>query len=307
MRETTAIVVILLFFSNVAVAGESDMQSMQFVNSDVTASTNIHFDKRYCHECHTKTPVRGGNLFLRFDDIIQTCRCHGYTPDTYTHPVEIFPSPAIKAKIPPQLPLTNGKITCKTCHLIQWQCRPDRKSKRRNYIFLRVNPFLSRTAICFQCHDENQYKMFDPHNQLDASGKVIDEKCLYCHTEKPNEKTDTFNPRGGKGQGVKLVGNLSVLCFRCHYKQSKLHPINANHLKKPPVKILQNMRRSERQFGITFPLNYKGEVTCATCHNPHERGVIPLKKATAKGASEKARLRLPAVADKICLACHRRN
>ncbi len=305
MGERTAFVVILFFLSTVAVAGEGENGlRMEFVHPNVTASTNIHFDKLYCAECHIQTPNEN-NLFLKSSDIIYTCRCHGYTPDTYTHPVDITPSPEIGTKIPPELPLTNGKITCKTCHLISLQCQPSEDIKRKNKIFLRVNPFLPRTTICFLCHDDQQYKMLDPHNQLDVSGKIVASKCLYCHTETPDEKTAIFNPRGGKGQGVKLIGDLAILCSRCHFKQSRLHPINADHFKRPSAKILTNMKQSEREFGIRLPLNYKGEVTCATCHNPHERGVIPVERATAKGASEKARLRRPAYANKICLACHR--
>lgn len=307
MGKRAAFVVMLLFLSTVAVAGEGDdAVRMAFVHSGVTASTNIHFDGRYCLECHTET-VNDGNLSLRFTDILQTCRCHGYTSDTYTHPVDIVPSPEIKAKIPVELPLTDGKITCTTCHLIQWQCQNDPDAKRVNAIFLRVNPFLPRTAICYFCHDEQQYKMLDPHNQLDASGNIVVATCLYCHTEKPDEQKDFFKPGGGKGQGVKLIGDLAVLCSRCHFKQSRLHPISASHFKKPSAKTLRNMRKSEKQFRISLPLNYKGEVTCVTCHNPHERGVIPFDRVTAKGASEKARLRRPGLANKICLACHRQD
>ena len=38
---------------------------------------------------------------------------------------------------------------------------------------------------------------------------------------------------------------------------------------------------------------------CATCHNPHERGVIRVA-AAAKGADEQKRLR----GRKLCLLCH---
>lgn len=307
MGERSAFVVMLIFLSTMAVAGENgDGFPVAFVSPEVTTSTDIHFDKRYCLECHTET-VKSGTPSLRFTNILQTCRCHGYTPDTYTHPVDIVPSPEIKAKIPVELPLTDGKITCHTCHLIQWQCQDDPEAKRVNGIFLRVNPFLPRTAICYFCHNEQQYKMLDPHNQLDVFGNIIATKCLYCHTEKPDAQKDFFKSGGGKGQGVKLIGDLAVLCSRCHFKQRRLHPISASHFKKPSARTLRNMRKSEKQFRISLPLNYKGEVTCVTCHNPHEHGVIPSDRATAKGASEKARLRRPLFGNKICLACHRQD
>ncbi len=140
--------------------------------------------------------------------------------------------------------------------------------------------------------------MLDPHNQLTETGDIIIDKCLYCHLEKPDETSATFKE-------VKLIGQLEVLCFRCHYKQSKLHPINANHLVKPSRQIIENMKDSEEKFGIILPLNYDGNITCPTCHNPHERGVIPRGKASSKGASENYRLRLAGEKLQICVACHK--
>jgi hypothetical protein len=48
------------------------------------------------------------------------------------------------------------------------------------------------------------------------------------------------------------------------------------------------------------------EISCMTCHNPHEAGVIPAGSPQARGAegdlARNHRLRLPA--EDICLACH---
>ncbi|WP_456387093.1 hypothetical protein [Desulfolithobacter sp.] len=244
---------------------------------------------------------------LRFDDLTRTCRCHGYTPDTYTHPVGVTPGPDKKAKIPPHFPLTDGKITCNTCHDLRLQCRDDATLARVNPAFLRINPFLSRTAICFQCHDERKYRMLDPHNQLDKQGRIREDKCLYCHTRVPDVEYGALRKRRPGDEEVSLMGNLDAICYRCHYKQTKMHPINANHLKKPTRKILRSMRRAERKFAIVMPLDSSGKITCITCHNPHEKGVIPSRRTASAGAGERARLRLPRVADKICLACHSNN
>jgi len=140
--------------------------------------------------------------------------------------------------------------------------------------------------------------MLDPHNQITETGAIIADKCLYCHIEKPDEKHATFKE-------VKLIGDLEVLCFRCHYKQSQFHPINANHLVTPNPTIVENIKETEKKFGIILPLNYEGKITCPTCHNPHERGVIPGDRASSKGASEKYRLRLSGVNLQICVACHK--
>jgi len=264
----------------------------------ISEDTDVHYSGKYCTECHEKTPREGGEKFLKFGgDYTQLCKCHGYTPGTYIHPVDIVPSEEKKDIIPEEFPLKDGKVDCSTCHDMYMQCQKTPRFKVLNRRFLRGAPYVSRTTLCFKCHDEKKYTMLDPHNQLTKEGTIIEDKCLYCHIEKPDENISTFKE-------VKLIGDLEVLCFRCHYKQSQLHPINANHLVTPPPAIIENMKATEKQYGIILPLNYEGKITCPTCHNPHERGVIPRDKASSKGASEKYRLRLSEVNMQICIACH---
>ncbi len=184
-------------------------------------------------------------------------------------------------------------------------------------------PPIRKIDVCFKCHKKNKYKICDPHTQLNEKGDIIREKCLYCHPEKPDEKSATFKIHRPE---VKFNRNPEVLCLGCHSRQYYLaHPVNANHLLKPSTEMLAMMKEAEKRFSIILPLNYEGKIMCATCHNPHERGVIPTERDAAKGASEKSRIRLPgqaerdaakgasekymtrltSYADKICLACHK--
>jgi uncharacterized CHY-type Zn-finger protein len=137
-------------------------------------------------------------------------------------------------------------------------------------MFLRGDNLQKRTDICFKCHDESKYRMLDPHNQLDASGKIIIAKCLYCHKKKPDTNFESF-------QDVELIGNLIVLCERCHGDFSR-HPANVNHLVQPSPKFYTRMKIMEGEFGIVLPLDHEGKLTCVTCHNPHERDVISEEK-----------------------------
>jgi cytochrome c553 len=153
---------------------------------------------------------------------------------------------------------------------------------------------LRKKDMCSKCHNKNGYKIFDPHTQITAQGDMLKEKCLYCHPDKPDEKNATF----AKGKEIKFVNNLKELCMGCHSKEYDLaHPVNAKHVGKPSDEMIAMMKDSERQFGIILPLNYQGEIMCATCHNPHERGVIPIDKSAAQGASEIARVRLTGEAE----------
>jgi len=306
VRCRVGCLIFFLLVSNVSFAKERSGNQLTFVNPGVNASTNVHFNKYYCNECHLNSEGQGA-MDMRFDDYIETCRCHNYTPETYTHPVGVKLSPEKQTKIPSDFPLKDDTITCVTCHRMSLQCQADSSMEKFNSSFLRVNPLLSRTAICYKCHHEAEYKMMDPHNQIDTQGNVVKEKCLYCHKKVPDVNRATLEESKGEADLVAPIGKLDVLCYRCHYKQIQMHPINANHLKKPPPRILENMRRSERKLGIILPLDARGKVTCVTCHNPHERGVIPVGKTGAGGAGEVGRLRVPRVGDKICLACHQNN
>ncbi len=297
--------IILLAFCSLVYAEDNKDQFIPFLNKDVTVSTDIHFSEKYCTECHLQIPKTDGNIFLRFKDYNVTCRCHGYSPESYTHPVGITPSADSKSKIPQKFPLEDGKITCNTCHFISMQCNGDQDLNKQNSRFLRVFSFKSRTALCFQCHESSQYERLNPHEQLDTDGNIIEKKCLYCHRFKPDEKHATLQlQRSGAPGTVEFVAEMSTLCFRCHFRKTKRHIINMNHLRKPSVKIRSKMKKSERKLKVILPLDDAGGITCPTCHNPHQRGVIPLQSPGARGASEKSRLRVPYAQNRICKACH---
>lgn len=263
--------------------------------SNVRASTDIHYTGKYCSECHEKTPVKGGDDFLRFGgDFTKLCWCHGYTPGTYIHPVDLIPSEEKRSVMPKDFPLKEGKLSCTTCHDIYLQCEENYEFKFANKRFLRGAPYEKRTDLCFKCHDGKKYRKRDPHNdQISANGEIDEEKCLYCHEEKPDELRASFNE-------VRLVGSLLEVCQRCHVKTTR-HPANAEHLVMPSLKILSRIKETERQFNIILPLDYNGRIFCATCHNPHQKGVIPSENIGARGAGEMYGQRFPG---KMCIACH---
>jgi hypothetical protein len=109
----------------------------------------------------------------------------------------------------------------------------------------------------------------------------------------PDREKSTF-------EDVELIGDLKVLCQRCHGSLLK-HPGNAFHYLKPSDKFMRRMKRMEKYDQVILPLDHEGKLTCATCHNPHERGVIPGARKSAKGASAAFRHRIP---KKLCTKCH---
>ena len=277
---------ILIFeplFTKKVSAGKSSVPTQA-----VSETTNLHYTGKYCAQCHEKTPVKGGNKKLKYGgDPKQLCRCH--SPDSYVHPVDVRPSKDKMARMPAELPLQKGKISCVTCHDIFAQCQKRTIDK----ISLRGAPYPRRTDFCFKCHNKQNYMMLDVHKQLNAKKEIVVDKCLYCHDEKPDEKQATF-------KDLKYISDFETLCRRCHLVRGN-HSGNFNHMIKPSAKGLAKMKQMEKKFGIILPLDTDGKMTCITCHNPHDKGVIPAQRASAGGAGSKFRHRLPG---KLCIECH---
>ena len=250
----------------------------------------FHYTGKFCTECHEQTPRRGGNKYLKYDgDYNLLCKCHLKTPNSYIHPTDIVPSDKKQTKIPSGMPLEKGKLTCLTCHDLYRQCQ-EQVTDRHS---LRGMPYRKTTDFCFKCHDESNYVMLDPHKQFDKNGQMVKEKCLYCHTEVPDEKQV-------RREDPKLIGELGVLCQRCHIRMA-MRSGSFSHMQRPSAETAGVMRTTEERFAAILPLDEQGRTTCATCHNPHDIGVISAEKPAAKGAGSTHRLRLP---DPMCKWCH---
>ncbi len=255
-------------------------------------SGSFHYSGKYCTECHKKPPgIKDKKLNLKYNgDFNILCKCHFNISGTYIHPVGMKPSKEKKKQMPASFPLKRGKIVCSTCHNIAQQCQKS-KFKRTS---VRGSPYPKRYDICFLCHNVKEYEMLNPHKQLDTEKNIVIDQCLYCHIEKPDEKYS-----GSKD--ITLKSDIEVLCQRCHNIQGN-HSGNANHLqRKPSAKGIKQMNIMKEKFNIILPLDSEGKLTCATCHNPHEKGVIDSNKPSAKGADSKYRHRLPG---KMCTKCH---
>jgi hypothetical protein len=266
------------------------------ITSQLSNTTDIHFSAKYCLECHVESPPKKGPKFLRYGgDFKRLCRCHYSAAQNYVHPVDLKPSGYLKPRIPAELPLQDGKVTCATCHNIFIQChdKPLEKIFLKENKFLRGAPYRDRTELCFKCHDIAQYRRYNPHLQLNNKEQIIEVRCLYCHTEVPDEKR-------ANSEDVKLRANPKEICLGCHGRITE-NQWHAKHLRKPPDQILKRIEELQDQYQVILPLDADGKITCPTCHNPHQKGVIPDKRAGAKGAGEKFRQRLT---DNMCIRCH---
>jgi len=259
----------------------------------VDETTNIHYTGKFCNECHERTPVKGGQIYLKFGgDYQQLCRCHHGMSPGYCHPLDIKFEKGNKLNLPSDLPLSDGKMTCNTCHDVYKQCQKqlfDRQS-------LRGAPYEWETDFCYRCHDRKTYQKLNAHHQVQTDGTLNARMCLYCHRKKPDEKTATY-------KDVTFIGDMRALCRRCHDIEGN-HPGNFDHMaKKPSTDGLKRMEAMIEKYDIILPLAPDGKMTCITCHNPHEKGTIAADKPAAKGADSKYRERVPG---KMCIECHQK-
>jgi predicted CXXCH cytochrome family protein len=239
-----------------------------------------------CATCHTtEKPQPGAAFFAQGIDPSSSCPgCHDY--QTNHHPLDFAPTDV--ARFP--FPLYRGKVTCLTCHEIHGG--PGKEGTPK---LLRGGPYEDRRDICFRCHAQEHYASINPHLMLDEGKKFIlvngKPVCLLCHSKMPDPEKDYT-------ENVRFRADVGFLCWRCHPPMPD--PFFSTHfLVKPKADTLNSMRLAEEKERVILPMVPRGRITCSTCHNPHQAGVIQ-HEAAAKGADSKGRLRLPA----LCIACH---
>jgi doubled CXXCH motif protein len=266
---------------------------------------NPHWRPDACGACHQGTP-RPGDLGLRNQDRNALCNtCHERAPvPRFEHPVGVAPSSDMLARMR-QSKLgklsANGTLECTTCHDLPMQCLPERAGGRGlNPRFLRGAPYQARAEFCFQCHDSEGFQRLNPHDQRARDGSVKEGTCFVCHRRVPDRAT----VRGAAQADLLPFKEPNALCTGCH--QIRLHPggISArggklpNHTVKPSPKMATRLEQVGLREGVYMPLDERGRIFCATCHDPHQQGVLP--NAPSRAATEQHRLRMK----NICLGCH---
>jgi len=239
-----------------------------------------------CVNCHVSEHAQPGRpaLLAGFGPSDTCLYCHDYAINH--HPVNFAPARAVN----PQLPLYDGEIKCLTCHEMHGGEGLSGTPK-----LLRGGPYADRRESCFGCHDQEAYEAINPHRMLDGEGNIrdIDGKpvCLQCHSVKPNPVVDRTND-------VRFRADVAFLCWRCHPPMPGVF-FDQHFLVKPEPEMRAVMREAENRHQVIFPLVPRDRITCSTCHNPHQEGIM-VHPGAAAGADEKSRLRLK----DNCSACH---
>jgi predicted CXXCH cytochrome family protein len=234
----------------------------------VSRNVNPHWKNVMCVTCHEDKPEKGEPNLLMNGDVNGLCiRCHNAeVSKAFLHPVDIEPSE--KVHIPDDMPLSNGKITCQTCHKSSLQETGEEISValRTNSSFLRVADY-SPADFCLQCHIQELFSKVNVHEQLTENGDIRTEMCAGCHFVLPEDDGD---PTLTTGWDV----DPKEFCLLCHRKgiYTKDHPAGP-HLVEPSRDTLYTLLDAENRIGAPLPL-YEDRITCSTCHDPHQNGVL---------------------------------
>jgi len=196
------------------------------------------------------------------------------------HPTDCKVEETECIKVPPQFPLKEGKLTCTTCH--------DMKSKNKD--FLRATkPLRERFDFCFQCHEPECYKKFNPHQTIEKDIPWEEKKkaCIYCH-----------------GVGAKLEAYKA--CVGCHTKtphvgapehllakrekvselvKGKAQVVEISSMKelKPKISLKELKERKPKVILVNV------KIECITCHNPHPQVAVPAPPETKEWAEVERR------------------
>lgn len=265
-------------------------------SSTKNKAANPHQKLNTCLECH-KT---NNSSALNERNLTALCdRCHrDMTDHAIIHPVDM-PVPkkmyrAMDADFKAAVDRSKGKLSCVVCHDFS---QHDSKSTKTKPLLTIRGAGTKRSNQCYSCHPANEYQRLNPHDQVDAKGSINKKKCLICHVQTPQQLADG-RVRKGKLH-PEFESDRKELCRNCH--RPPIHPGKSiKHLAKPVEAVALHRTKMQKELSIELPLEPStGRMYCATCHNPHERGVIKNPRLS-EGSSNQNRLRYHFV----CMVCH---
>jgi predicted CXXCH cytochrome family protein len=261
---------------------------------DADAAVGV-VDKNHtsCTSCHRMEAekITRDNLFPEGIDPSSICLdCHHYRDNH--HPVNFVPREGFQGQGGERFPLFDNEIRCLTCHEVHGGEGLAGKPK-----LLRGGPYINRNTICFRCHEKDLNRKVNPHHMTDENGTVRKingvPACLFCHEEIPDQTKDSFT--------VTFKADVAFLCWRCHPPMTNDSFFKGHFLAKPKKRTLDYMMKVQAEDGVSFPLLNRDRITCSTCHNPHQSGVISNPSGQA-GTDNPHRLRMPE--GSLCAGCH---
>ena len=205
------------------------------------------------------------------------------------HRTGIAPPPSVK--VPPQLPLADGKIACRTCHSAHGLS--EARATLETIVFLRVKS--SPSELCVGCHADFAA---GPQAGMHPLGEMA--------IELPADMTHPGAPAGSKGvaclachtgHGARLEKLLVIspdkneLCLTCHAELSPALFGDATRSKHGRLPTLDLEQRAVAD-GLKTRVSPGGELLCLTCHVPH------------RAVTERHLLAFDPAQQDVCAKCH---
>lgn len=280
-------------------------------------AVNPHWSSGQCGTCHAMDGTDA--LAIRPEKINSKClSCHdGHLARAEPHPIG-RPGVSAHVQTPADWPTPAGRIGCLTCHDIRRHC--DRSVRRPN-----ANPAMLRSYhpdqpldFCLRCHKVDENWRISPHDQVDSSGRIKTESCAFCHDQPPEISKD-----GLRRFAPQLRDDSSKLCLSCHTEHWDYFP--EGHVERPMTEetrrsliareltrqgdlnaeAIAKIVKEEKHRPALLPLS-DDRITCFTCHNPHEPGLLPPDSQIGQFATlpQDAAIALRMNHSDLCLACH---
>jgi hypothetical protein len=244
--------------------------SFLLFSSNLLAGTRVdpHGKAGKCQYCHTSKVLESAEGGFHKSSIEAAClECHGKKGQNLKEYLQrMLPDVKIKSRLVDYFG-DHPDFSCHSCHNAMSPTKSSRKDLiRRN-----------------------------PHIQLNQDGEIIEKACLFCHSELPDYKNPGIH-------NVKMRHNVSYLCSLCHAMSSNKGGLGYG--KRMTAAMIQKKRKFEKEYDVSLPLGSNNTVVCASCHNPHQPGII-LSKGGEDVAGEH-RLVLDDIW-MMCTACHLGN
>lgn len=266
---------------------------------------NPHWRPDGCMECHPQRDGRSAEIPPQSVDRL-CIGCHdGVKAVADAHPIG-WPGVSEHTRTPADWPLVDGRLGCLTCHDIARHCDPAARRPTQNPGLVRNYDAARPNDFCANCHSAADWHV-NPHTDNPQIGSRADTFCVLCHT------VSLPVPAGGVRSGQPLLRQATTaLCLNCHTMHAD--PAPQGHLGAAVEGVmLERMRgRAALRGGAgdasgsgVLPLE-AGQVTCATCHNPHAPSVFPphtplgMRSAAAEDAPHALRLNYV----DLCQECH---
>ncbi len=241
--------------------------SLLFSPSDVFPETkpDPHGKGGMCQYCHTSKVSESAEGGFRKEAVEATClECHGKKGSNLKEYLQrMLPDVKMKEKLVTYFG-NHPDFSCHSCH----NAMSPRKSPGKELLFR------------------------NPHIQLNKDGEIIEKACLFCHTELPDYKNPSV-------RNTQMRFDTSYLCSLCHVMSTE--KIGLGFGKRMTQSMMRTKRQFERQHDVSLPLGRNNMVVCASCHDPHQPGVV-----LRKGGDDIPHERRLVIEDTwlMCTACH---